>query len=155
MKSIYLSALGCALGLGAFAQANAQVTVAVESTPPTPMFRVVVTNRTVQAVDYRHRGGVSEVGFAGTALMPSAEGNAKVRTKRGTMEVEAEFGNLTNPTSFGSEYLTYVMWAISPEGRAGFVLFLIAFLVGTLVLFAVAGGALGARMLARARRSEN
>jgi hypothetical protein len=44
---------------------------------------------------------------------------------------------------------------ISPEGRAGFVLFLIAFLVGTLVLFAVAGGALGARMLARARRSEN
>jgi hypothetical protein len=44
---------------------------------------------------------------------------------------------------------------MSPEGRAGFVLFMIAFLMGTLVLFAIAGGALGARMLTRARRSEN
>jgi outer membrane protein OmpA-like peptidoglycan-associated protein len=58
------------------------------------------------------------VDFAGTALLPSANGNAKVRSKRGTMEVEAEFGNLQNPTTFGNEYLTYVMWAISPEGRS-------------------------------------
>jgi outer membrane protein OmpA-like peptidoglycan-associated protein len=118
VKIIYLSALGCALSLGAFAQANAQVTVAVEPSAPTPMFRVVVISRTVQAVNYRHRDGASEVGFAGTALMPSAEGHAKVRSKRGTMEVEAEFGNLTSPSTFGSEYLTYVMWAISPEGRS-------------------------------------
>jgi len=41
---------------------------------------------------------------------------------------------------------------ISPEGRAGFVLVAIAFLVATLVLFAIAGGALGARRLARPRR---
>jgi outer membrane protein OmpA-like peptidoglycan-associated protein len=50
-------------------------------------------------------------------LLPAANGKAKVRTKRGTMEVEAEFGNLQAPTTFGGEYLTYVMWAISPEGR--------------------------------------
>ena len=56
--------------------------------------------------------------FAGTTLLPSANGKAKVRSKRGTMEVEAEFGSLQSPTTFGSEYLTYVMWAISPEGRA-------------------------------------
>jgi outer membrane protein OmpA-like peptidoglycan-associated protein len=56
--------------------------------------------------------------FTGTALLPSADGTAKVRSKRGTLEVEAEFGNLQSPTAFGSEYLTYVMWAISPEGRA-------------------------------------
>jgi outer membrane protein OmpA-like peptidoglycan-associated protein len=118
VKIIYLSALGCALSLGAFAQANAQVTVAVEPSAPTPMFRVVVISRTVQAVNYRHRDGASEVGFAGTALMPSADGHAKVRSKRGTMEVEAEFGSLTSPSTFGSEYLTYVMWAISPEGRS-------------------------------------
>jgi outer membrane protein OmpA-like peptidoglycan-associated protein len=118
VKSIYLSALGCVLSLGAFAQANSQTTVVVEPAGPTPGFRVVVISRTVQAVNYRHREGVSEVGFAGTALMPSSDGHAKVRSKRGTMEVEAEFGNLTNPTTFGSEYLTYVMWAISPEGRA-------------------------------------
>jgi outer membrane protein OmpA-like peptidoglycan-associated protein len=58
------------------------------------------------------------VDFAGTALLPSANGKAKVRSKRGTMEVEAEFGNLQSPTTFGGEYLTYVLWAISPEGRA-------------------------------------
>jgi outer membrane protein OmpA-like peptidoglycan-associated protein len=78
---------------------------------------VVVISRTVEAVNYQHRGGATEVGFAGTALLPSADGKAKVRSKRGTLEVEAEFGNLQNPTSFGSEYLTYVLWAISPEGR--------------------------------------
>jgi len=44
---------------------------------------------------------------------------------------------------------------VSPEGRAAFVLFGIAFLMATLVLFAIAGGALGARMLTRTRRSEN
>jgi len=82
------------------------------------MFRVVVISRTVQAINYRHRSGASDVEFAGTTLMPSAEGKAKVRSKRGTMEVEAEFGNLQSPTTFGDEYLTYVLWAISPEGRA-------------------------------------
>jgi len=79
---------------------------------------VVVINRTVQAVDYQHRSGASDVDFAGTALMPSADGKAKVRSKRGTLEVEAEFGNLQSPITFGGEYLTYVLWAISPEGRA-------------------------------------
>jgi outer membrane protein OmpA-like peptidoglycan-associated protein len=78
---------------------------------------VIVISRSVQAVNYQHRSGASDVDFAGTALLPSANGNAKVRSKRGTMEVEAEFGNLQNPTTFGSEYLTYVLWAISPEGR--------------------------------------
>jgi outer membrane protein OmpA-like peptidoglycan-associated protein len=79
---------------------------------------VVVINRTVQAVNYQHRSGASDVDFAGTALMPSADGKAKVRSKRGTLEVEAEFGNLQSPITFGGEYLTYVLWAISPEGRA-------------------------------------
>jgi hypothetical protein len=44
---------------------------------------------------------------------------------------------------------------LSPEGRAGLILFTIAILMGTLVLFGVAGGALGARMLTRKRRAEN
>jgi outer membrane protein OmpA-like peptidoglycan-associated protein len=79
---------------------------------------VIVINRSVQAVNYQHRSGATSVDFAGTSLLPSANGNAKVRSKRGTMEVEAEFGNLQNPVSFGGEYLTYVLWAISPEGRA-------------------------------------
>jgi len=118
VRNSLLFVFGCTLGVGALAQANSQTTVAVEPTGPLSTFRVVVISRTVPAVNYRHRGGASEIGFNGTPLLPSAEGTAKVRTKRGTMEVEAEFQNLTNPTTFGSEYLTYVLWAISPEGRA-------------------------------------
>jgi outer membrane protein OmpA-like peptidoglycan-associated protein len=110
-------AIVSALSLSAFALASPQAVV-VESTAPSIGYRVVVISRTVQAVNYGHRNGMSEVLFAGTPLQPSAEGSAKVRSKRGTMEVEAEFGNLQNPKTFGGEYLTYVLWAISPEGRA-------------------------------------
>ena len=118
MKRTFLLAIGSALSLCAFAQAHSQTTIAVEHSGPESTFRVVMISRTVQAVNYRHRSGATDVDFAGTALLPSADGKAKVRSKRGTMEVEADFGNLQNPTTFGAEYLTYVMWAISPEGRA-------------------------------------
>lgn len=118
MKRIVLLAIGSVLSLSAFAQANLQSTTVVETVGPTSTYRVIVISRSVQAVNYQHRSGASDVDFAGTALLPSADGKAKVRSKRGTMEVEAEFGNLQNPTTFGGEYLTYVLWAISPEGRA-------------------------------------
>jgi len=102
--------------LSAFAQTNTQTSGGQTNT--VPMFRVIVTSRTVQAVNYQHRSGSSKVDFAGTDLMPSANGVAKVNSKRGSIEIDAEFGNLQKPTTFGNEYLTYVMWAISPEGRA-------------------------------------
>jgi outer membrane protein OmpA-like peptidoglycan-associated protein len=79
---------------------------------------VTVISRSVQAVNYQHRSGSSKVDFAGTDLMPSANGVAEVNSKRGSIAVEAEFGDLQKPTTFGNEYLTYVLWAISPEGRA-------------------------------------
>jgi outer membrane protein OmpA-like peptidoglycan-associated protein len=112
-----LFAMGSALSLSAFAQASQQATTVLEPEGPASTYRVIVVSRSVQAVNYRHRSGASDVDFAGTALLPSADGKAKVRSKRGTLEVEAEFGNLQSPTTFGAEYLTYVMWAISPEGR--------------------------------------
>jgi len=84
----------------------------------TPTFRVTVISRSVQAVNYEHRSGSSKLDFAGTDLMPSANGVAEVNSKRGSIAIEAEFGNLQKPTTFGNEYLTYVLWAISPEGRA-------------------------------------
>ena len=114
MRNAHLFVIGTALGLSAFAQANSQATMVVASEPT---FQVVVTSRTAQAVNYRHRSGATDLAFAATSLMPSAEGRAKVRSKRGTLEVEAEFG-LQSPATFGAEYLTYVLWAISPEGRA-------------------------------------
>jgi outer membrane protein OmpA-like peptidoglycan-associated protein len=95
-----------------------QTTMAVEPLSPTPIFRVHVVSRSVQAVNYKHRSGASKVDFAGSDLMPGANGQAKVESKKGYIEIEVEFGNLQNPKTFGNEYLTYVLWAISPEGRA-------------------------------------
>jgi outer membrane protein OmpA-like peptidoglycan-associated protein len=118
LKRMLLFAMGSVLSVSAIAQISSPVAVVVETAGPTSTYRVVVITKSVQAVNYRHQSGASSVDFAGTALLPAANGKAKVRSKRGTMEVEAEFGNLQNPTTFGAEYLTYVLWAISPEGRA-------------------------------------
>ncbi len=118
MKIRLLLTLSFALSLTALAQANSQTTKTVEPQAPTPTFRVNVISRNVQAVNYRHRSGATKVDFAGTDLMPSANGQAKVESKRGSIEIEVELGNLQKPTTFGNEYLTYILWAISPEGRA-------------------------------------
>jgi outer membrane protein OmpA-like peptidoglycan-associated protein len=118
MKTKLLFAAVIALSLNALAQTNSQITVAVEPMSSAPIFRVIVVTRTVQAVNYRYRSGSSKLDFAGTALMPAANGEAKVNSKKGSLEIEAEFGNLQGPTTFGPEYLTYVLWAVSPEGRA-------------------------------------
>jgi outer membrane protein OmpA-like peptidoglycan-associated protein len=118
LKTKLLLAVGIALSLSAFAQTNSQTTLTVEPVSATPIFHVTVISRSVQAVNYQHRSGSSKLDFAGTDLMPSANGVAEVNSKRGSIAIEAEFGDLQKPTTFGNEYLTYVLWAISPEGRA-------------------------------------
>jgi outer membrane protein OmpA-like peptidoglycan-associated protein len=118
VKTKLLLAVAVALSLPAVAQTNSQTKVEIEHRNSTPTFRVVVISRSVQAVNYQHRSGNSKLDFGGTALMPMANGEARVNSKRGSIEIEAEFGSLQRPTTFGNEYLTYVLWAISPEGRA-------------------------------------
>jgi outer membrane protein OmpA-like peptidoglycan-associated protein len=118
LKITLLLTLSFALSLTASAQTNSQTTMTVEPMAGTHTFRVKVITRNVQAVNYRHRSGATKVDFAGTDLMPSASGEAKVESKRGSMEIEVEFDNLQRPITFGNEYLTYILWAISPEGRA-------------------------------------
>ena len=118
MKTKPFLAVAITLSLSAFAQTNSQTTLSVEPMTTTPTFRVTVISRTVQAVNYQHRSGSSKLDFAGTDLMPSANGVAEVNSKRGSIEIQAEFGDLQKPATFGNEYLTYVLWAISPEGRA-------------------------------------
>ncbi|HWY56654.1 MAG TPA: hypothetical protein VNZ03_19465, partial [Terriglobales bacterium] len=118
MKNTLLLAVGLTLSLSAFAQTNSQSNIAVEPMDRTPTFRVTVVSRSVRAVNYKHRGGATKIDFAGTDLMPAANGQAKVESKKGYIEIEVEFGNLQKPTTFGNEYLTYILWAISPEGRA-------------------------------------
>jgi outer membrane protein OmpA-like peptidoglycan-associated protein len=109
--------LAVAMTLGASSEAQSQSQVPANSNNPTPTFRNNVVSRTTRAVSYRHRSGATKINFQGTDLMPAAAGEAKVESKRGALEIEAEFSGLDRPTSFGNEYLTYVLWAISPEGR--------------------------------------
>ncbi len=117
MKIKLLLAAVIALSLNALAQTTPQVSL-IEPMAQTPMFRVIVISRSVQAVDYRHRSGGTTLDFAGTALMPLANGQANVNSKRGSIKIETEFANLQKPKDFGNEYLTYVLWAITPEGRS-------------------------------------
>jgi hypothetical protein len=96
-----VSVAGIILSLSAWAQTNSQTTLAVEPLSPMPVFHVTVTSRSVQAVNYKHRSGASKLDFAGTDLMPAANGQAKVESKKGYTEIEVEFGNLQKPTTFG------------------------------------------------------
>ena len=118
MNTKLLLIAGLTLSLGVFAQTNPQTILEVEPLSPTPTFRVNVVSREVRAVNYQHRSGATKVDFLGTSLMPQAKGEAKVESKKGYIEIEVEFQDLQNPTTFGNEYLTYILWAVSPEGRA-------------------------------------
>jgi outer membrane protein OmpA-like peptidoglycan-associated protein len=75
-------------------------------------------SRTTKAVNYRRAGASTKILFGGTELMPSASGEAKVESKSTRMEIDAKFENFEEATKFGLEYLTYVLWAVSPQGRA-------------------------------------
>ncbi|HTB14799.1 MAG TPA: OmpA family protein [Bryobacteraceae bacterium] len=84
---------------------------------PQPIFRIEVVEHTIAAVNYLHRGGSTRIDFNGTPIMSMGRGSAKVESERGVIKINAEFKNMAPPSSFGSEYLTYVLWAISPDGR--------------------------------------
>jgi outer membrane protein OmpA-like peptidoglycan-associated protein len=117
MFKISTITLSIVMMLGASGYAQTQTQVPADAGSARPTFRVNIVNRTTQAVSYSHRSGATKINFRGTDLMPPAAGQAKVESKRGALEIEAEFSGLDKPTTFGNEYLTYVLWAISPEGR--------------------------------------
>lgn len=96
-------------------QAQVQASAQSSSTAAAPAKSV---SRTTKAVNYRRGGPVPQIGFQGTELMQQASGEAKVQNKGNRVEIEAKFVGLDEATKFGLEYLTYVLWAVSPEGRA-------------------------------------
>ena len=97
---------------------NTPVSPDPEDKTPALTLTVNVVERTTKAINYRHRGGATTVDFRGTPLQPNTRGEAKVESKQGYIEIEVEFDGLQPASRFGPEYLTYVMWAITPEGRA-------------------------------------
>jgi outer membrane protein OmpA-like peptidoglycan-associated protein len=111
MLKTLLTVLVALSSLSALAQTEPQKTGTV------PIYRIIVVARTTQAINYRHRSGATKINFQGTSLLPEARGNAEVASKQGAIHIESEFHGLQPASKFGPEYLTYVLWAISPEGR--------------------------------------
>jgi len=108
MKKTALSlALAALAAVPAFAQS--------QGAKQAPVIHINVS-RTIQMVGYRNREA-TRVDFQGTALLPRSEGKAKIESKDGRTTIQVELKGLPAASSFGSPYLTYVLWAISPEGR--------------------------------------
>jgi outer membrane protein OmpA-like peptidoglycan-associated protein len=82
-----------------------------------PTYHVTMVPRTITAINYQNRKS-TEIGFQGSPLLPLAKGQAKVDSERGRIAIAAEFRNLEPAQKFGAEYLTYVLWAITPEGKS-------------------------------------
>jgi hypothetical protein len=83
-----------------------------------PTRSVNVVQATIVTIDYQHCSGATAVGFQGSSLFPLAKGRAKVSAKAGRLQINAEFSKFETAQNFGDEFLTYVLWAITPEGKA-------------------------------------
>jgi outer membrane protein OmpA-like peptidoglycan-associated protein len=118
MLKLLTTALLALFASPVFAQAPANQAPQRVSPGETPLFRVTVVGRTTAAINYRPRSGDTKIDFAGTTLMPQAKGYAEVSGEKGYIRIDAHFDELEPPSRFGAEYLTYVLWAITPEGRA-------------------------------------
>ncbi len=105
--------------LGVFVCAlSAQNPAPPDSRDSQPIFRVTVVERTTNAVSYRHRSGWTKVDLRGTPLAPEATGHVDVNSRPGYIEAKASMDHLQPAQRYGPEYLTYVLWAITPEGRS-------------------------------------
>ncbi|HKU25462.1 MAG TPA: OmpA family protein [Candidatus Sulfotelmatobacter sp.] len=100
------------------AEQQSKENLATQENSQTPVFRVNVYARSARAVNYRNRGGSTTVDFKGTDLMPSISGHAKIDGKAGRLVINADLDHMQPATGVGPQYLTYVLWAVTPEGRA-------------------------------------
>src|ERR1700721_2557781 len=111
--SILLVLIACLAAMPAnlvLAQSNSQ--------QQRPTYHVTMIPATIVTINYQHRSGATSIGFQGSPLLPFAKGRAKVNGKVGRIQINAEFSKLEPAQKFGPEYLTYVLWAITPEGKS-------------------------------------
>ena len=76
-----------------------------------------LVNRPVNAIGYQMDSGTTKVDLKGTDLAPNSSGSAWVAAKKGITNLEVKIEGLPEATRFGTEFLTYVLWAVSPDGR--------------------------------------
>ena len=100
------------------AQEQSKQNVQAQANADMPVFRVNVYARSARAVNYRNRGGSTTVDIKGTDLMPAIDGRAKIDGKAGRLAIDVDLNHVDPPAKFGGQYLTYVLWAVTPEGRA-------------------------------------
>jgi outer membrane protein OmpA-like peptidoglycan-associated protein len=93
-----------------------QPTMPTEGGNNVPLYKIEVVGRDIPAINYWHRSGGTKIGFAGTSLLSQGKGQATV-TSKGQTFIDAKFEGFVPANSFGVEYLTYVLWAITPQGR--------------------------------------
>lgn len=113
-----LPVVSIALLIAFAAQAQTPM-VPIQRNGDNPIYRITinVVERSTTAVNYRNRGGSTELDFHGTALMPRAHGEIEVEGKKGYVEIKTQLKDMEPASRFGPEFLTYVLWAITPEGR--------------------------------------
>jgi len=93
----------------------AAVSIAHAQSPPVPARDLV--SKSIKAVSYTVGGGSTTVDLRSTSLIPPATGEAVVKAEKGVTKVEASVIGLAEPSRLGTEFLTYVLWVVSPEGR--------------------------------------
>jgi outer membrane protein OmpA-like peptidoglycan-associated protein len=98
--------------------ADAQAQQTQQRNADMPVFRVNVYARSARAVNYRNQGGSTTVDMKGTDLMPEVTGKAKVDGKAGRLAIHVDLDHMQPPIKLGAQYLTYVLWAVTPDGRA-------------------------------------
>ena len=106
-----LSAATLILAASSFAAAQAQTATSFPA-------KNASVSHTTKAMHYAPQGPGVKVAFQSSSLMPGAAGEAKVEGKKTNVEIDAKFQGLEDSSKFGLEYLTYVLWAVSPQGRA-------------------------------------
>ena len=83
-----------------------------------PIFRTTVVSKSIKSINYHHRQGSTIVGLEGSADMPKAVGEVKVESKTGATKIQVDVDKMPAAQTLGDDLLTYVVWAITPEGRA-------------------------------------
>ncbi len=106
-----LSAATLILAASTFAAAQAQTATSFPA-------KTASVSHTTKAMHYAPQGPSVKVAFQSSSLMAGATGEAKVEGKKTNVEIDAKFQGLEDSSKFGLEYLTYVLWAVSPQGRA-------------------------------------
>ena len=115
---VYLFALGALFAQAPNPTQQQHALTPADTGQAMPIFRVTIVSRTTKALNYHHRTGSTHIAFRGTELMPTARGEAKVDSQMGSTKIETTLQHMSPASQYGPEYMTYVLWGITPEGRS-------------------------------------